>query len=167
MKGFTLIELLVVVLIIGILSSVALPQYTKAVEKSRQSEAWQTMKSINDAVKIAQMEKGVTDLTGITWDDLSMTFIHGSGANAGASVTGANTVTLNGKNFQYTLKKDGVVATRQGGSLGTYRLGLTHSGDRGCLDGTSGTASTVCAKVGAKTTAATSCVDSMSSCKAM
>ena len=56
MKGFTLIELLVVVLIIGILSSVALPQYQKAVLKSRTAEAWVNLKNIDMAVKAYCLE---------------------------------------------------------------------------------------------------------------
>ena len=57
-KGFTLIELLVVVLIIGILSSVALPQYTQAVAKSRFSEAMTNLKSLAEAVKLCELENG-------------------------------------------------------------------------------------------------------------
>ena len=65
--GFTLIELLVVVLIIGILAAMALPQYFKAVERSRMTEAVAIMDSVAKAQrrKFMQTNDYANDFRGL------------------------------------------------------------------------------------------------------
>ena len=78
--GFTLIEVLVVVLIIGILTSIALPQYQRSVQKARLTEAAQVLKVLGDAEQVyyATYNRYATNL-----DELDVTPPAGFGNNWG------------------------------------------------------------------------------------
>lgn len=99
-KGFTLIELLVVVLIIGILASVALPQYQKAVEKSRMTEAIMLVRKIVDAQQVFYMANG-RYATFAEMDALDITIPHTSTV----SFSGQNRWVT--KDFAYTCQGSG------------------------------------------------------------
>lgn len=131
-KAFTLIELLVVVLIIGILSAVALPQYTFAVEKARFAEAQSNIASLQRAVDIWLLENG--------YPSSSFRFL-GDSANAsgelavdlesGLDCSAWGGIACAGKNFIYTATCNptnycGVYATREIDGNTVYEIGWSN-----------------------------------------
>ena len=102
-KGFTLLELLVVVLIIGILSSVALPQYRKSVRRAEMVEGITNGKTIYDS---ALRYKSVNGSVPTSFNQIDVGFI-------GAEIT--NNVFDDG-NFTYTLNANDVSAKNNKGS---------------------------------------------------
>lgn len=57
-QGFSLLELLITVLIVGILATVALPNFTKSVEKAKVKDAQSVLASVASSERIYRLDQG-------------------------------------------------------------------------------------------------------------
>lgn len=141
-KGFTLIELLVVVLIIGILSAVALPQYEKAVTKTRMMTGVTIGRSLAMALDEYYLANG--EFTA-AYDNLSLGVPEGytdANGNAYASLNGQNTIYYDvgtSKQKMYRLQSGGKVQYQMplpnGKSVNIYFYSSYATADDGAYKG--------------------------------
>ena len=102
-KGFTLVELMVVVVIIGILTGIALPQYTKSVRRAEMTEGLTHGRTIYDA---AVRYKGINSDVPTDLSALDVSFIEGTSENPSEFDDGT---------FSYILETDYVTASNNHG----------------------------------------------------
>ena len=103
-KGFTLIELLAVVLIMGILASVAMPKYTRSLDRARMVEAEQMLAPIYEArerVRIENEANGNNDT--ITADMLDIGI---------KNITSIEGQLIRTPNYTYSIGNENVVQAR-------------------------------------------------------
>ncbi len=71
-KGFTLIEMLTVVLIIGIISAIAMPQYRRAMQKAQATEAISMLRVMYDSGERLAAQMGYRTFCALSQDEPSI-----------------------------------------------------------------------------------------------
>jgi prepilin-type N-terminal cleavage/methylation domain-containing protein len=91
-KAFTLVEIMIVVLIIGILLSIAVPQWMRARENSRSKQCIATLKQIDGAKEFYAIQNSLGNGSPVTMGDLWPAYINQS---TPPTCTGGGTIAVN------------------------------------------------------------------------
>ncbi len=146
--GFTLIEVLVVVLMLGILSSIALPNYRRSLERARIAEVQTLLRAIYDSRERGAMERNYDSYSALP--SSSKFGFNKLDITVKGTFSGTNNTQLTTANFRYDMSGASLTATA---IKGDYSGGkVSYDGQQfTCTNGTTTTASKACTVWGAST----------------